>query len=167
MDSLPFNRVTGQLLSLQIRLWSYPHGSTFKQFRPDNSLKMLYHTGPLGFTRWYPQTCPPFTTIITTRFIIPTDTCIYVDARSSPPFFFNLHHPLPRGYHLHCTPCPRLTILSRCSVADTAFLDASPSAVGRNRPPSPPPRYPTSRSLNSSTGCVDQGVARVSLPRIP
>ena len=84
-----------------------------------------------------------------------------------PYFFFNLHHPLPRGYHLHCAPCPGLTILSRCSVADTAFLDASPSAVGRNRPPSPPLGYPTSRNLGSSTGYVDRGVAQVRPSRMP
>ena len=115
-----------------------------------------------------PSILTPNTVIITTH----THTHghgIYIC--TFPPFllivFFNLHCPLPKGYPPHCTSYPGLTVLSRSSVADTTFLDASPSAVGRNRLPSPPPRYPTSRSLNSSTGCVDQGVARVSLPRIP
>ena len=123
-------------------------------------LKTPHRTNPSG-SRVSPLRSAPFTAKITTYYkTISTEMCTCVC------FFFG-PTAWPRGCHPHCTSCPEWTVLSECSTADIVFLDASPSAVGRNRPQSPPPGYPTSRSPGSSPGCVDQGVARVPSLRMP
>ena len=93
---------------------------------------------------------------------------MYTCVHTFPPLaIFFCPTPWPRGCHPHCIPYPGLTIPSRCSAVDIASLGVSPSAVRKDRHPSPPPGCSTNRSRGAFPGYADQDVARIPSLRMP